>query len=276
MTTDLDVLLRDCDPAPDVAAYEPNTARQLLDRAIATGVTHHSPTPAHRGPVKLLTAAAGVIGLAIAVAALTGVSSPSRANAGISLERDGDEYLVRITDPERNAEQLTAAMHSYGFDVDLSLDPSSPSLVGSIVVKINEEVDGRATPSLAELSPAPCRARAGCEIGLRIPTDWTGKATIVLGRAARRGETYASSTSAFSPGEVLACKPGRGMRAAELLPSLRDAGLRFEYRSREAVGSTTNPHPDWYVHEVIPASPDLVYVFVEAQPPTPAPKPHGC
>jgi hypothetical protein len=276
MTTDLDILLRDCDPARDVAAYDPDRARQLLDRATATDMPHPALTAVHNRSVKLLTAAAGVAGLAIAASVLTGVSSPSPANAGVSLERDGNEYLVTITDPERNAEQLTAAMHSYGFNIDLSLEPSSPSLVGSIVVKINEEVDGRATPSLAELSPAPCRASAGCKIGLRIPTDWTGKATIVLGRAARKGESYASSTSAFSPGEALACKPGRGMRAGEFLPTLREDGLRFEYRSREATASTNHPHPDWYVHEVIPASPGLVYVMVEAQPPPPAPTAPGC
>jgi hypothetical protein len=276
MTADLDMLLRDCDPAPDVAAYDSNRARQILDRALADPVTYPARTTARNRPVRLLAAAAGVVGLAIAASVLTGVSSPSPANAGVSLERDGNEYLVTITDPERNAEQLTAAMHSYGFDIDLSLEPSSPSLVGSIVVKINQEVDGRATPSLAELSPAPCRASAGCEIGLRIPTDWTGKATIVLGRAARKGESYASSTSAFSPGEALACKAGRGMRAAAFLPTLREAGLRFEYRSREATASTNHPHPDWYVHEVIPASPGLVYVMVEAQPPPRAPTAPGC
>jgi hypothetical protein len=69
MKTELDVLLRRGDPAPDVPAYGHARARQLLDRAVEAGAAHPAPSAGRRRPVSLFAAAAGVVGLAAAIAA---------------------------------------------------------------------------------------------------------------------------------------------------------------------------------------------------------------
>jgi hypothetical protein len=67
MKTDLDVLLRRSDPAPDVPAYGHAQARQLLDRAVAVRAAHPAPSADRRRPPRLVATAAGVVSLAVAV-----------------------------------------------------------------------------------------------------------------------------------------------------------------------------------------------------------------
>jgi hypothetical protein len=72
-------------------------------------------------------------------------------------------------------------------------------------------------------------------IGLRIPADFKGQADIVLGRAARPGETYVSTGDAFAPGEVLHGSGLMGMRVSAALVKLKALGLSAEWRDLRAV-----------------------------------------
>ena len=95
----------------------------------------------------------------------------------------------------------------------------SPSLVGSITY-----TDGI---NAAPLQHGACVEPGGgtCIVAIRIPTRFTGHATTVLGRAARDGETYASSGDALPPGEALHCSGVQRMTVAQAAPYLRRRGL---------------------------------------------------
>lgn len=107
--------------------YEPDRQNALLER-IATSEPRHMRSP-RRGLV-VTGASTGLTALALVA---TSTAGSDRALAGVELERDGSGYRVIITDVERDAKDLTEALHAYGFDITLGLLPASPSLVGSIV-----------------------------------------------------------------------------------------------------------------------------------------------
>jgi hypothetical protein len=67
-----------------------------------------------------------------------------------------------------------------------------------------------------------CQAGGGaCQVGVRIPDNFHGTATVIFGRAASPGERYATTGSAFAPGEALHGLRILGRTVAEVLAILR-------------------------------------------------------
>jgi hypothetical protein len=267
MTTDLDQLLRDANPLQEVDPLPPAQSRQLIDLAVA-----RAPQDRHRSRGRSLALAAGVVGvLTVSASALTTALAPPPASAGIELTREGDHYRVTITDPERDADELTAALRSYGFDIRLELVPASPSLVGSIIGGSFAE----GTDDIEELNPVPCLASRGCEVGFRVPVDWQGEAALAIARQPRPDEDYASTTSSFDAGEALACLHGRGQLVDDLLPVLARRGLGYEWRS-DSGEQPEGEYRDWYVDDVFPRNGDEVFLFVTPTPPAKVLPGQGC
>jgi hypothetical protein len=257
VTTDIDDLLCRANPVILVEPYPAAERNALLDRVTTFAPRH--PRRARR-PLALTGAVLTLTAIALVVQNSAG---PSRALAGLELERDGSGYRVVVTDVERDAKDLTDAMHGYGYDITLAVLPVSPSLVGSIV-------SGSSSGGSDELQPlhdGPCLATAGCEVGFRIPADWKGKAVVVVGRVARPGERYASVASAFDDGEFLGCSFQRGMRVSELLPELARRGISVQYRP-EGAPAGSMVQSDWIVTDVLPGTATSAFLFASPTAPS--------
>ncbi|MEV5576701.1 hypothetical protein AB0L06_42310 [Spirillospora sp. NPDC052269] len=160
---------------------------------------------------------------------------PSKAQpAALTFKTEGKYLVVRIKDPLADPERFSKEFAAHHINITLQLVPVSPSIVGGIVmdelpldVKIIE-ADGR------------CDSGGGaCPVGMKVPIDFRGKGTVVFGRAARPGENYSSSRSAFAPGEALHCVPIRGLTIDKALPILRSHKVKvgqWHYEEKLAGG----------------------------------------
>jgi hypothetical protein len=188
-----------------------------------------------------------LVSVAVAVvvaAAAFGITSALRqtppAAAAVEFRTSGDYIVAIIENPYAAAQQLDAAFAAYGLDITLKLVPVSPSMVGAVVyMGLPSGMGG------IEVLYSPSRKAPGgpLPIGLRIPVDFKGHADIVLGRAARPGETYVSTGDAFAPGEALYGSGLLGMRVSEALVKLQALGLSAEWRDERSTGFTSGTLP---------------------------------
>ena len=257
MRTAIDDLLRQANPVTDLTPHTPERQAALLERIVSP-----QPMKPRPGRRSLVFAAALAALTALALVA-TSTTRPNRALAGVELERDGSGYRVIVTDVERDAKDLTEALHAYGFNITLELLPASPSLVGSIV---GGSAAGGST-WIEPLHDGPCRASAGCEVGFHVDADWHGTATVELARAARPGERYLASTSAFNAGELLGCAFRPGVHVAQLLPELQRRGIAVQYRPEGVSDPNARIQPDWIVTDVTPDSASSAFLFAAPRAP---------
>ena len=270
MGEDLTTMLRSSNPVTEAAAYDPAAQRRLVDRAMGAPVADSvSGRPRIR---RALSAAATVAALAAAATVWGNVHSAPVATAGIQLTRDGSDYVVRITEPERDSRELTAALKAQGLDIEVATVPVSPSLVGSIVA----EGSTGGSAALQALSPEPCLALRGCEVGFRAPVGFTGDWSVSVGRRARPREDYASTASSFSPGERLACSPLLGQPVPDVVAALHGLGLTLEYRGAPNDSQDPTDYTGMLVEDVSPLSKDHVVVFARTGPLLDLRKPDGC
>jgi hypothetical protein len=152
--------------------------------------------------------------------------------------RGPDEGYITatVTDPFAAQSSLDAAFRAAGLDITVSLVPASPSAVGT-VVEISEPSSG---PQIAALSGGTCVTGGGgpgnCPVGLKIPRDFSGAGSVVLGRPARPGEDYDSTNSAFAPGESLHCSALIGATVATASSALASRGITARWQSTQPSG----------------------------------------
>ncbi len=243
---DLDDRLARWNPvqAEDVPDASGNPAAAAL-----AAIVLRQPAPSSRGrrpPQRRRSLRAGIAAVAAAAAVVAAVglwpaaSHPrhaSRAPADLRLiafsVRHGT-ITALITDPFAAASQLTAVMRAHGLDITIQAVPVSPSLIGTIVYTD--------APIIRTLWKPTCRV-AGCPVGLVIPAGFTGRATIAVGRRARRGEGYESMADAFAPGEVLHCSGLQGEPVSAALPELRKLGLTASWWALSDPDFPGNPPP---------------------------------
>ncbi|MHB1539375.1 MAG: hypothetical protein ACYCUM_14365 [Solirubrobacteraceae bacterium] len=185
-----------------------------------------------------------VLALAASMALLaTSAFEPAPVSAAISFQRS-DRYIVaRIVNPYASATKLRREFARFGLHITLRLLPVAPGAVGHVLYL------GGARPSPhAEIEPligrSPECLEGRCGIGLRIPTDYTARAMVAIGRPARAGEAYVSSAEAgaFAAREPLHCSGLLGARVAKLLPVLRRKRLSV-VRWDHLVGPGPNSSP---------------------------------
>jgi hypothetical protein len=105
---------------------------------------------------------------------------------------------------------------------------------------------------------------------VKIPINFHGSANITFGRAARPGEQYTSTNSAFAPGEALHCVDIRGHTVDEALAILRQHKVTvpiFHYDEMNShnsynVGRDKIPG-NWYVNTADPWAPGQVMLWVQ-------------
>jgi hypothetical protein len=207
-------------------------------------------------------AVAAAAAIVVTVPGLLGGDSGSAA-AGVRFETRGEYIIARVTDPFAAQDELDAAFDAEGLDIDLSLAPVSPSLVGTVVYV----GDSGNSQSIESIDGGLCVTGGGsCPIGLRIPRDYSGHGEIMLGRPASAAEEYVSTADAFAPGEALHCTGGPGSTVGELLPALRANYAGTEWRDRDGNVLGAPPPADHVVIKVTPVSSDSAIVWTGSEP----------
>jgi hypothetical protein len=117
-----------------------------------------------------------------------------------------------------------------------------------------------------------------CPAGVRVPADFRGQAEIDFGRAARPGEKYVSSGSAFARGEALHGMNIKGEPVAQVLSQLRARHITVaDFNKVESNGdeNVRQVPGGWYLYDAVPWAPGQVMLFVGAtatEPSTAAPQ----
>ncbi|HEY1834764.1 MAG TPA: hypothetical protein VGG08_10025 [Solirubrobacteraceae bacterium] len=271
--------LRPCEAAMSAEIFPASRREQMLAEICAGAEPRRPVVRARRRLLPAAALAATALGLAVLllVAGLPGAGT-QRASSAIAFRTAADgDVIATVEEPFAAQSQLERAFARRGFDIQVSLVPVSPSLVGTLVYASEE--DG--ADSIQPLLRGPCLAGgAGCSVGVRILSSFKGRGYITLGRAARADEAYDSTASAFAPGEPLHCSGLLGARVGSALPRLERDRLRAQWREEVSVGSSSRsrtlsaPPSGSYIWEATLSTPDKLVVFTEPTP-WPADARHG-
>jgi len=181
----------------------------------------------------------------------------------LSFTTFGGYIDVIVRDPLADAKRYNAEFKAHGLHIRLSLVPASPSLVGTVVY-----FDGSSA-----INPITARGRcwtggggSHCPVGLRVPIDYHGAASLVFGRAALPGEHYETMVPSTMPGEALHGLRVAGRRVAAVLAMLagrRVTVARYLVESPRRGNVVAHRVPlRWFVYEADPWAPGQVVLFV--------------
>ena len=260
-------------------------------RGVAAG---HGPAASRRRPGRrwlIAVPVAAAVGLGLFVA--SSLSGPGdrvgplgvgTAKAALAFTRHGRYIDVIVRDPVADPAKYRAEFEAHGLDITLKLVPVSPSLVGTVVF-----IDGGSAfkPITAK---GRCFTGGGgdvCPVGVRVPVNFRGPASLVFGRAARPGERYESTTSATAPGEVLHGLQISGRTVAAVLKMLKTRNVTapvFHVTTANGMGEiwpASRVPGSWYVYSADPWAPGQVLLWVSrtrsqhapGNPGTPEPSP---
>ena len=164
---------------------------------------------AARGAGALLIGVPLAAGLAVAGLIATSLGAPGQrigpltvgpASAqALSFTRHGHYIFVIVRNPVADPKRYRAEFAKYHLDITLRLVPASPSSWGAWSTRIGNGI----VPITAV---GKCFTGGGgnvCPVGVKVPVDFRGAATIVFARAARSGEQYESAGQANARGEVM-------------------------------------------------------------------------
>ena len=196
----------------------------------------------------------------------------------LSFVRHGRYIDVIVRDPVADPAQYRAAFARHHLNITLKLVPASPSIVGTVVY-----FGGTHANSITPITAiGACHEASGgdrCPVGVRVPVDFRGDADLVFGRAARPGEQYESSASAFAPGETMHGLNIHGKTVAQveaMLSRRHVTAVRFNVEGKGIARSQSHAPGQWYVYSAVPWAPRQVLLFVgpsRTRPPAGAPVP---
>ncbi|MEV0402764.1 hypothetical protein [Actinoallomurus sp. NPDC050550] len=227
-----------------LAAAAATVAIAVAVTSTGSGGTHTTPTPSQRssgGPVKVQLAA-------------------------LSFSTQGKYLVVKVKDPLADPARYRKEFAAHGMNIDLTLVPASPTIVGTVVMS-----EG---PLETITAPGRCRTGGGgaCPVGVKIPLGYKEHAQVVFGRAARPGEHYNSTAPVDAPGEVMHGMTYRGRTVAEVVSMLKKRHVTVpEYRYVGADGDNApyrngvppeKVQPGWFVHDAVPWAQNQVLLFV--------------
>jgi hypothetical protein len=260
------------------------TRADLAERIMSTAVPEGRPARRRRKLAFGLPLAAAAAGAAVALVAVSTGSGTSRTPtaprpsahgpvkvrlAALSFSTRGRYLVVKVKDPVADPARYRQEFAAHGMNIDLRLVPASPSVVGTVVMSEGGEVK-------TITAPGRCSPGGGgaCPVGVKIPLGFKAHASVVFGRAAKPGEQYVSTVSAFAPGEALHCVDVRGRTIDQALPLLRRAKVtvaqwRYDGPQRADGGTEVRATSDrgkipgtWYVEDADPWAPGQVLLFV--------------
>jgi hypothetical protein len=204
---------------------------------------------------------------------------PAKAQAAVlSVARHGRYLYVIVKNPVADPKKYRAEFARYHLNISLQLVPVSPSIAGSLVAETESAGSGSQLRAITALGR--CFTGGGgneCPVGVRVPVDYRGTATLVFGRAARKGEQYESAGQATAPGEAMHGLAYVGKTVAAVLsmlaarhvtvPQWRVQNLHCYTQSRRTVPGS------WYVYQAVPWAPGQVLLWASKTLPVPSCRP---
>lgn len=178
----------------------------------------------HRARRRRAVTAAAIPVAAGALVLASGTIDGGKRSSALAVTKTRHATVLRLADPGAGGGQLTRDLHAAGIDGDVRTEPVSPSLVGTWRARF---VPGDADTSQSQDDfKAASVSIVGRAPTALVPSDFKGEAKLVVGRAARPGELYAFSGSAFGPGEALHCSGIDHLSPAEAERAIAAKGFR--------------------------------------------------
>lgn len=177
-----------------------------------------------------LVAAGLVGGIAVSVVGLPGGSRQEALGPALSFTTEGNFLHVKIVDPEADSARYNKEFKAHHLDIQLVLEPASPSQVGRNIAQGSSE---HADPITSTVDPAGCddAGTYPCVPQFVIPKDYHGSLQLYIGRAARPDENLVANGAIDDRGEPLAGLRWRNKRVSEVLALLAQRGYTVpEYR----------------------------------------------
>ncbi|MGK5551390.1 hypothetical protein ACSNOI_07220 [Actinomadura kijaniata] len=288
----LEEIVRRAEPAHAVPPAGEG-ARELLDEITALPRPAARPRRARWRPAVPLTAALAAAAVLAGWLLPLGPTLGPRPAAALDIRREGGHYIVTVKDAFAAPERYAAQLRARGLDIDLSVEPVSPSMEGTIFTPYDPRLDGvpdeeraRRPDAIVPIArPGACATTGRCVIGVRIPVDYRaykgpeyrGPAVISLGRRARPGERYRGFGRLSTPGEPLACRAFTGRTVDEVTAMLRGRGVTVGVFAVPDRGARPSVPGTWRVHDGWLTEPGKALLVADASaPPVRPPLPEGC
>ncbi|WP_188194312.1 hypothetical protein [Nonomuraea sp. SYSU D8015] len=220
MTRDIDALVARFAAPPVTEVSE--GARELMHDIMSTA------EPAPRRTRRRLSLRVAIPAGALLTAAVLAMSwlLPTSSAVALDIKREGGYYIIAIKDLYADPESYETQLRAVGLNISLRVIPTTPALEGSV---FPTSPDKRHLPEIQGINPpGQCGKMDGCAIGVKIPVGFKGTAHIDVGRKARPGERYESTTSFDAKGEPMHCVPYYNKSVAEVRAMLRERGVSIE------------------------------------------------
>ena len=193
---------------------------------------------------------------------------PPQAHAQVlSFTRHGGYITVIVRDPLADPARFRAEFAAHHLNISLILEPASPSVVG-YATEYTVSAHDADKIKLITVDRSKCYTSdtgAVCPVGVRVSVNFHGRAVLEFGRAARPGEKYVATTSAFAPGEAMHGMHVKGKTIAHVERELRGRHVsvaRF-YIETEAGETVARSAPGGYfVYDADPWAPGQVMMYV--------------
>jgi hypothetical protein len=260
----------------------------IADAPAATGdVAGHRGVRPRRLRTRLLIGVPVAAGLAVAGLIATSIGAPGQhlgpvsvgppkaQAAALEFTRHGGYIEVVVRNPVADPTRYRAEFAKYNLNIGLTLVPASPSIVGTLVAESLSADAGQLKPITA---PGRCYTGGGgdvCPVGVLVPVDFHGSATLVFGRAARSGEQYDSSGDVTAPGEAMHGLHFEGKTVAAVLAMLARRGItvpswRVERGSECYTDMRRSVPGNWLVYQAVPWARGQVLLWAAKTLPVPA------
>ncbi|WP_052423029.1 hypothetical protein [Nonomuraea candida] len=246
-------------------------ARELMHEIMA-GPPAPEPARSRRRLGLRVAIPAGALLAAGAVAATTWLLPVSPA-AALDIKEEGGHYVIQIKDLYANPKVYEKQLRAAGLNVTLRVIPATAAFEGQVFPTTPD--DEYVNEIKGIYPPGPCARMDGCAIGVKIPKDYAGTAEIAVSRKARPGEKYQSVTTFDAKGEPMACVPYLNKKVSEVLPLLKERGVRVsEYSNRALVGNDdgsdmmSSAPADWHVEGGFLTEPGVATLSVAEEPMT--------
>jgi hypothetical protein len=204
----------------------------------------------------------------------SGQAQPTtRTGQALAFTMSAGSITVIVRDPLADPTVYRAEFAAHHLDITLQMRPVSPSMVGAVFYMDEPGTGPHLIPITAKGACFTPGGGDNCPVGVKIPAGFRGPAEIDFGRAARPGEQYVSTGSAFAPGEAMHGMTVKGKTVTEVVAQLHARHVSVAYFNVEGPTGNTNVHSvpgGWYVYDAVPWAPGEVMLFVGSAPHEPS------